>query len=511
MKRYFVLLYYIFLLFCNANRQIVEALSSKKLPRLVSKIASSSSSSLLFLLPYNGGSSSEKNTDNVDYDDVNVNVNDDFLRSILQTRKLDSSDKGGRPTITSTGESAKQRPDKSNLYGDNELANLLELHEKLNPTMTTDPDLASGKKNSQPIGNTNNNDINDNDLFVPDSIHDLIVQTVGEIEIESLAQKRTLKQQQQPHPLSLMTTPWISKIVREKIVKYDIKAVACDIDGTIIGSDHQIHPKTKHAILRAAQHQINPLPSSSNHTTNIDRTRLEWIFPATGKTRWGAMNSLGPELSFLGDGPGVFIQGLYCVVNGNEVIFEKKLNPSSVEAAEQLAFESDVSIVAYDGDNLYTINSTRIEAIELHTKYGEPLSQEIPTIKNHKPGVHKLLLLDNDLEKLSKLVRPKLERLALETGGSVTQAIPTMLELLPYGCSKALGVQKVCEFLNIDPSSQLLAMGDAENDVGMLEDAAIGVAVNNADEICKNAVDVVLPLTSKEGGVGLALEVILGV
>ena len=53
--------------------------------------------------------------------------------------------------------------------------------------------------------------------------------------------------------------------------------------------------------------------------------------------------------------------------------------------------------------------------------------------------------------------------------------------------------------------------GDAENDVGMLEDAAIGVAVNNADEICKNAVDVVLPLTSKEGGVGLALEVILGV
>lgn len=145
-------------------------------------------------------------------------------------------------------------------------------------------------------------------------------------------------------------------------------------------------------------------------------------------------------------------------MNGNEVIFEKKLNASSVEAAEQLAFESDVSIVAYDGDDLYTVDSTRIEVIELHTKYGEPRSQEIPTIKNHKSGVHKLLLLDNDSEKLNKVVRPQLERLAKETGGSVTQAIPTMLELLPYGCSKALGVQKVCEFLNIDPGSQLLAM-----------------------------------------------------
>jgi len=447
----------------------------------------------------------------------------------LQSRKFDSSDKGGKPTLQSIGESTKQRPDKSYLYGDNELANLLELHQKLNPTTTKDLDLASGTKYSHPIENTNNNhnhnNDNDNDILVPDSIHDLIVQAVGEIEIESLAKQRTLKQQQQQQstPLSLATTPWLSKSVREKIIKHNIKAVACDIDGTIIGSDHQIHPKTKHAILRAAQQQVNLSPSSSlsssssslsslpNHTTNTNRTKLEWIFPATGKTRWGAMNSLGPELSFLGDGPGVFIQGLYCVVNGNEVIFEKKLNASSVEAAEQLAFESDVSIVAYDGDDLYTVDSTRIEVIELHTKYGEPRSQEIPTIKNHKSGVHKLLLLDNDSEKLNKVVRPQLERLAKETGGSVTQAIPTMLELLPYGCSKALGVQKVCEFLNIDPGSQLLAMGDAENDVGMLEDAAIGVAVKNADEMCKNAADVVLPLTSKEGGVGLALEVILRV
>lgn len=53
--------------------------------------------------------------------------------------------------------------------------------------------------------------------------------------------------------------------------------------------------------------------------------------------------------------------------------------------------------------------------------------------------------------------------------------------------------------------------GDAENDLEMLQDAAIGVAVNNAVEMCKDAADVVMPLTSTEGGAGLALEVILGI
>jgi hydroxymethylpyrimidine pyrophosphatase-like HAD family hydrolase len=41
-------------------------------------------------------------------------------------------------------------------------------------------------------------------------------------------------------------------------------------------------------------------------------------------------------------------------------------------------------------------------------------------------------------------------------------------------------VAKLCEAFGIDPSTELLAIGDAKNDVGMLEMASIGVAVGNA-------------------------------
>ncbi len=141
-----------------------------------------------------------------------------------------------------------------------------------------------------------------------------------------------------------------------------------------------------------------------------------------------------------------------------QVVFEKKLNPTAVEAAEELVANMNVAVVAYDGDDLYTTDLSRIEPVELHEKWGEPASKEIPSLVGHAPGCHKLLIMDNDAEKLKTKVRPVLEELAKKHDCVVTMAIPTMLELLPSGCSKANGVEKLCEHLGIDPASQLLTL-----------------------------------------------------
>lgn len=193
----------------------------------------------------------------------------------------------------------------------------------------------------------------------------------------------------------------------------------------------------------------------------------------------------------------------------DEVIFEKKLNKPAIRAAEKLVAKSQTSIIAYDGDNLYTTNLNELVR-DLHITYGEPLSTEIPCIAEHGPGVHKILICDDDLDKLAD-VRKELEVLAKENGATVTQALPTMLELLPEGCSKALGVEKVCEALGINAPVDLLAMGDAENDVEMLKMAAVGVAVGNGCALAKTAADVVLEETSDQGGAGLAMEVLAGI
>ena len=58
----------------------------------------------------------------------------------------------------------------------------------------------------------------------------------------------------------------------------------------------------------------------------------------------------------------------------------------------------------------------------------------------------------------------------------------------------------------VDLSTQVCAIGDAENDLEMLQRAAIGVAVGNAASRVQDAADVVVHETNSEGGAGRAIE-----
>lgn len=361
----------------------------------------------------------------------------------------------------------------SSIYSDEELQKVWSLHQTI--TTQTQPHISSSES-----------EVEESDIS---SIHDLVVQAVSEGSEPDTTNGSSDK----------VSFPWLTNVVKEKASK--ITAIASDIDGTLIsGADQSVHPRTSAAVQRAVQAAFSPLHP------------LQWFFPATGKTRKGALDSLGPELAALiKQCPGVYNQGLYCIYN-DKVIFEKKLDPKAVVACEKLVAETGVSIIAYDGDNLYTSKLTTTVR-DVHDIYGEPLSEEIPSIAGHAPGVHKVLMVvdEADIDTLNNIVRPKLEAVAAANNARVTQAIPNMLELLPEGCSKALGVQKLCEFLKIDPSKQLLAIGDAENDKENLAMAALGVCVGNGSQVAKDAADIVLEETAAEGAAGLAFEVILGI
>lgn len=296
------------------------------------------------------------------------------------------------------------------------------------------------------------------------------------------------------------------------------EAIASDVDGTILSSTQTIHPITRMAIQQAIE-----LSSSSPDSTNQNQNTQPFIFfPATGKSREGALSSLGMEISNLlteSNAPGVYLQGLFCVDGNQNVIFEQKLTHDAISAVEQIVEQEQLSVVAYDGDDLYTTEITDL-VTHLHTKYGEPMPQLIldgnekdddnngigKPLSEHGAGLHKILIMDEDVQKLKTVVRPQLEQMAKKYNASITQAIPTMLEVLPEGCSKAMGVEKVCHALGINMSNELLALGDAENDADMLKQACIGVSMGNGCDIAKKSADYVMKETNDEGAAGLAMN-----
>jgi hydroxymethylpyrimidine pyrophosphatase-like HAD family hydrolase len=266
----------------------------------------------------------------------------------------------------------------------------------------------------------------------------------------------------------------------------------------------RIHPRTHLAIKRAIQ----------------DPNLL--FFPATGRSRKGAMYALGPEVEELMTNfrvPGVYLQGLYCVDGHGNVLHESKLSYEATAMAEEVAMSYGVSIVGFDGDDLYTTEVTPVVK-QLSDHYGEPMpklifaaaaaaasdsGKTIRLLSDHTPGLHKVMLMDEDSKKLDR-IRPILERLGEQYGASVTQALSTMLEWIPAGNSKANGVLAVCSSMNIDPEKELLALGDAENDVHMLKMAAVGLAVANGCQLAKEAADYVLDYRCEDGAVGDALN-----
>ena len=279
-----------------------------------------------------------------------------------------------------------------------------------------------------------------------------------------------------------------------------ITAIAADVDGTLLSTNHTLSEITKTSIQRAVKEAAK---SSSK-----PGSKLRHFFPATGKTRKGALDSLGPEIRDLLTGlPGVFCQGLYCVDGDGEVVFEKKLHPKAVVASEKLAAKFNTTIIGNFQDTIYGNNVGDAALLdEVNARWGEPIPVLLGSLASDGPDTyHKLVFMSNDVDMLKNELRPELERLAEETEATVTTSFPTILEILPAGCSKALGVEMLCKKLQIDPATQLLAMGDAENDKGMLEMAAIGVAMGNGSPICKKAADVVLEKRSDDGAAGLAM------
>ena len=79
-----------------------------------------------------------------------------------------------------------------------------------------------------------------------------------------------------------------------------------------------------------------------------------------------------------------------------------------------------------------------------------------------------------------------------------TYAEQTSFEVTPQGVSKGTGLVDLCEVLGV-PIEEAIGVGDAFNDVPMLEMAGLGVAMGNSNEAALQAADVVVGDNDHDG------------
>ena len=87
---------------------------------------------------------------------------------------------------------------------------------------------------------------------------------------------------------------------------------------------------------------------------------------------------------------------------------------------------------------------------------------------------------------------------------TIVRSTPYFLEVLNSNASKGLALKELSEHLGVK-KAEVMAIGDAENDLSMIEFAGTGIAMGNASETVKAAADYTVA-TNLEDGVKEAFE-----
>ncbi len=157
------------------------------------------------------------------------------------------------------------------------------------------------------------------------------------------------------------------------------------------------------------------------------------------------------------------------------------------------AMERGLSVGWYVGDNAYI----RAWDDALRFEYGVTKEQPIvaPDLVDIGRAPHKVLCIAGS----SDLV-PQLELLANEVPSDCVGQFShtTYLEVTHRGVNKADALATLGRHLGID-LAEMTAMGDQENDIGMIQAAGVGIAMGNAIPAVHRAADWTTETNDRDG------------
>lgn len=278
---------------------------------------------------------------------------------------------------------------------------------------------------------------------------------------------------------------------RQSAPSSGIKLLACDMDGTLLDSNSRVLQSTVEALRAALAKGVT-------------------VILATGKARPAAISCMetvglaGPDGVVSTHGPGVFLQGLAVHGMDGRLLPSPNLPAQVVMAAFEYANKHDVPLAAFLGDTCATLKM-QTELQELHSRYFEPLPEVFPSLNalSRGPPVKKLLFMTNP-----DFVRTHLQphwQVALEGSGAMTtMAVDNMLEIVPSEIHKWVGMKSLLQESGF-AASQVMTLGDGSNDLQLVGNAGIGVAMGNAVDEVKDVASFVTA-SNDDDGVAFAIE-----
>ncbi|PCE15060.1 hydrolase [Microbacterium sp. SZ1] len=262
------------------------------------------------------------------------------------------------------------------------------------------------------------------------------------------------------------------------------RLIATDLDGTLLTSASDVSRRTRAALDAARERRIHVVPVTARQPIG-----LRAIASGAGFDGW-ALCSNGAYATHLADGRMLFAEELpaetirtLAEALGNSI--PDLLFASVREGGETFVAQHGYAAIADLSD--HKRDPSTMGGVDLAEVLAAP----------------SLKLVIRHPELAPAAVFDALRALGL-TGFEVTLSGAPFVEVMAEGVTKATGLARLCEHLGID-RSDVVAFGDALNDIEMLHWAGRGVAMANALNAVKDAADETTA-SHDDDGVALVVE-----
>lgn len=262
------------------------------------------------------------------------------------------------------------------------------------------------------------------------------------------------------------------------------KAIALDLDGTLLNSKKKISKRNKEAIMKAAKAGVKIILASGRPVPGVKIIANQLHLDQVG----------GYILSYNG--------GMIIDCKTGEVIRRETIPEKYYADIVHCANKFNVTTLTYDSEGIIT-NNENDEYVQLESRINnipvrqvfhlEEEAQLDPPVKFLCTGEHKVL----------REVQAKLDE-KLKGAVNIFFSEPFFMEITPQGIEKASSLELLLGCLNIDRKA-LIACGDGYNDIPMMRYAGLSVAMANAQAETKEWADFIAP-SNDEDGVAVALE-----
>ncbi len=276
-----------------------------------------------------------------------------------------------------------------------------------------------------------------------------------------------------------------------------IKAIALDIDGTLTNDRKIVTPRTREALLAAQDAGVKLILSSGR--------------PIQG------LRAIASDLGLdAHDGLLVAFNGAHVVdAQTDEVLYDQPIDVDTMRSLIGHIRQFDVIPWITRGRNLFVERSSRhviryrgadLDIVEYERSMCDLELCEIDDLLDVCDVPHDKLLCAGEPEYLQEHWRAM--------GGPFEGRLSAMFtadfyyEFMAPGINKGRALANALSVLDIH-ASEVVAFGDGQNDVSMIEWAGMGVAMANAVDEAKAAADMVTA-SNNEDGIALALEKIMG-